>query len=722
MSRAADPSQTTTPPDPGSGQERAAPQPVRKRPPTPLDARGESMVWLTGGALTLALALIIGLILIIVVNGTRTFWPDPVQRVELASGEVFAGVEMSSEPDPDEGTRTLYRVGNRDIQRDTFRWVPDAEVVSAAPGAGLVMVDRLEWGVWLGKLESVAENGETVWSWGDDWSGFQRLLSDAAKRRAEIEKLAQDDLGSVNAQLEASRLRVKAAEIAASERIVATGMPFVAWVSALLVGAAGLFVAVRGVGGLAGRSATPIVRVAFGAVASVAVLAAGLEHPWAGEQMSPERLEAIAEREMEVQSSLGDRASAIEGEIRQLRAADESVRVALTDATGEQRAIDRRSSGDLSPPLSQVVRVARRNDAGLAHAVGVYFDRWWEYLSQPPRESNTDGGVMPVIFGTVLLTLLLCIAVVPLGVIAAVYLREYAKQGTVTSLVRIAVNNLAGVPSIVYGVFGLGFFCYTVGGYIDQGPENPMARFGAGGWWPLAVLVAILAPAGAAAVVLSRPAPGQRLSRREKLFRNLGVLLWGAVVAGAFVLIARTPYFGGLFEAQLPTPTFGGRGLLWASLTLALLTLPVVIVATEEAISAVPGSMREGSYGCGASKWQTIRRIVLPASGPGVMTGAILAMARGAGEVAPLMIVGAVKSAPDLPISGHWPFVHLERSFMHLGFHIYDLGFQSPDSEAARPMLWTTTLLLLTIVLTLNLVAIVVRARLRAKLHSGGGV
>ena len=158
--------------------------------------------------------------------------------------------------------------------------------------------------------------------------------------------------------------------------------------------------------------------------------------------------------------------------------------------------------------------------------------------------------------------------------------------------------------------------------------------------------------------------------------------------------------------------------MLWASLTLALLTLPVVIVATEEALAAVPGSMREGSYACGASKWQTMRRIVLPRAGPGIMTGMVLAMARGAGEVAPLMLVGAVKLAPELPMDGQFPFLHPDRSFMHLGFHIYDVGFQSQNSQAAQPLVFTTTLLLIAIVLVLNVTAIWVRSRLRRKFSS----
>jgi phosphate transport system permease protein len=198
--------------------------------------------------------------------------------------------------------------------------------------------------------------------------------------------------------------------------------------------------------------------------------------------------------------------------------------------------------------------------------------------------------------------------------------------------------------------------------------------------------------------------------------KGLFITLWmGAMLAGAFVLIAQAPFFEGFFRAQLPNPTYGKGGLLWASLTLALLTLPVVIVATEEALSAVPNSMREGSYACGASKWQTIRRIVLPRAMPGIMTGAVLAMARGAGEVAPLMLVGAVKLAPELPIDGLFPFLHPERSFMHLGFHIYDVGFQSQNSEAAKPMVYTTTMLLILLVVLMNLLAIYLRNRLRKK-------
>jgi phosphate transport system permease protein len=290
-------------------------------------------------------------------------------------------------------------------------------------------------------------------------------------------------------------------------------------------------------------------------------------------------------------------------------------------------------------PLAQIVRIYQPNNMGLLAKTGLYFSKVWEFVSADPRESNTEGGVFPAIFGTVMMVMIMSVVVTPLGVIAAFFLREYAKQGTFVSAVRIAVNNLAGVPSIVFGVFGVGFFIYFVGGSIDR------------------------------------------------LF----------------------------FPEVLPTPTYGTGGILWASLTLALLTVPVVIVATEEGLAAIPGGTREASLALGATKFETTWRVVLPAVMPSILTGLILAMARAAGEVAPLMITGVVKLAPSLPVDGYFPFLHLERKFMHLGFHIYDVGFQSPNVDAARPMVFTTALLLLLVVLILNLTAIVIRNRLRKK-------
>ena len=293
--------------------------------------------------------------------------------------------------------------------------------------------------------------------------------------------------------------------------------------------------------------------------------------------------------------------------------------------------------------LASIVRAFKPNAMTIGAKLKHYGAKVWEFATAEPRESNTEGGIFPAIFGTVMMTLLMSIAVVPFGVLAAFYLREYAKQGMFVRGVRIAVNNLAGVPSIVFGVFGLGFFVYFVGGSIDR------------------------------------------------LF----------------------------YPELLPTPTYGTGGILWASLTLALLTVPVVIVATEESIASVPRGAKEGSLALGATKFQTICRVVLPASVPGILTGLILAMARGAGEVAPLMITGVVKLAPNLPIDDQVPFMHFDRKFMHLGFHIYDVGFQSPNVEAAKPMVFTTTLLLLFVVIALNLTAIMVRDRLRKKFRTG---
>lgn len=290
-------------------------------------------------------------------------------------------------------------------------------------------------------------------------------------------------------------------------------------------------------------------------------------------------------------------------------------------------------------PLSKVIAAMRPNEMGPVAKTGVYLSNLWEFVSGEPREANTEGGIYPAIFGTVMMVFTMTIAVMPLGVMAALYLREYAQQGWLVQMVRIAVNNLAGVPSIVFGVFGLGFFVYTVGGTIDT------------------------------------------------LF----------------------------FPEALPNPTYGTGGILWASLTLALLTVPVVIVATEEGLSAVPRDFREGSIALGATKLETIWHVVLPCALPGILTGLILAMARAAGEVAPLMLTGVVKLAPALPLDGQFPFLHLDRKFMHLGFHIYDVGFQSPNVEAAKPMVYMTTLTLIVVVVALNLVAVMIRNHLRKR-------
>ncbi len=364
---------------------------------------------------------------------------------------------------------------------------------------------------------------------------------------------------------------------------------------------------------------------------------------------------------------------------------------------------------------SEIVRLFPANQLGLVGKTAVYLSRWREFLLDDPREANTEGGVFPAIWGTVVMTLIMTLAVVPFGVIAALYLREYTRPGPIVSLVRISINNLAGVPSIVYGVFGLAFFCYSIGAFIDGGAKN--AEFGAlptNTWY--AVLAATVV-AGVVAFLISMLGSGPESTQPTwmRVLKRVAPLIWLASLVGVGLLVFKSPFFSGFYEAKLPTPTFGKEGLLWASLTLALLTLPVVIVATEEALSAVPNSLREGSLACGASKWQTIYRIVLPHARPGILTGAILAMARGIGEVAPLMLVGALPVAPDLPLDSEFPYFHGSRSFMHLGYQIYWLGFQSQNSEASKPLVFTCTLLLILIVVSLNLSAILLRARLRRR-------
>ncbi len=300
------------------------------------------------------------------------------------------------------------------------------------------------------------------------------------------------------------------------------------------------------------------------------------------------------------------------------------------------------NGAEVEVEFAEIVRAYRPNQLGLIGKTGVYFAKLGEFLTDEPREANTEGGIFPAIFGTVMMVLLMSVFVTPFGVVAAVYLREYARQGFVTQAIRIAVNNLAGVPSIVYGVFGLGFFIYIIGAEVDQ------------------------------------------------LF----------------------------YPEALPAPTLGTGGLLWASLTLALLTVPVVIVATEEGLARIPRSVREGSLALGATKFETLWRVVLPMASPAMMTGLILAVARAAGEVAPLMLVGVVKLAPSLPVDGNYPYLHLDQKFMHLGFHIYDVGFQSPNIEAARPLVFATALLLVLVIAALNLSAVALRNHLREKYKS----
>jgi len=562
------------------------------------------MVWLTGGALVIALTMIVGLLVYVFFQGTRTFWPSPLVQVQLADGSVFLGEvtreehhridEHALEELPAEAaeaarremaesderiTRRLMRTENFELTNTHFHWINNFEVVEESQPEWALIVERTELGRFYGYPQAITINGEVAANAAElegtaqdaarqkIWQLYNEHHAAVAQRRKEIERLKKHDLGRINHREEHARLAMRQAELDY------------------------------------GKSSA--------------------------EYEQAQQAYKAAEAEVEQQFSR------INEQIVQLEAENQKFNLTLVTAQGDEKQLG----------LANVVRMYPANQLSWFDKVKVYLSRWTEFLFADPREANSEGGVWPAIVGTVTMTMIMAIAVVPFGVLAALYLREYAKAGPMISAVRIAINNLAGVPSIVFGVFGLGFFCYIWGAGIDQ------------------------------------------------LF----------------------------FEARAAegNPTYGKGALVWASLTLALLTLPVVIVAAEEALAAVPNSMREGSYACGASKWQTIRRIVLPHAMPGIMTGTILAMARGAGEVAPLMLVGAVKLAPELPLDGIFPFIHPDRSFMHLGFHIYDLGFQSQNSEAAKPMVFTTTLLLISLIAVLNLLAVWLRGRLRRQFSSG---
>ncbi|WP_102504725.1 phosphate ABC transporter permease PstA [Salinivibrio kushneri] len=319
----------------------------------------------------------------------------------------------------------------------------------------------------------------------------------------------------------------------------------------------------------------------------------------------------------------------LEKKLKQLREKQQTGALVVEDSHGDAVAL----------PLQNVINVWYPNAMSAVEKLEFWGYQIAAFLSEPPRDSNAAGGVFPAIFGTVFLVLLMSVIVTPLGVLAAVYLHEYAPKTAFTRIIRIAVVNLAGVPSIVYGVFGLGFFVYFIGGTIDD------------------------------------------------LF----------------------------YQAAQPAPVFGTPGILWSALTLAILTLPVVIVSTEEGLARIPTSVRHGAFALGATQSEMLWRVVLPMASPAMMTGLILAVARAAGEVAPLMLVGVVKVAPSLPVDGNFPFLHLERKFMHLGYHIYDVGFQSAHIETARPLVYATSFLLVSVIVALNLSAIGIRHYLREK-------
>ncbi|MEX1230521.1 MAG: phosphate ABC transporter permease PstA [Planctomycetaceae bacterium] len=729
----------------------------RGSPAANIIARGEPMVWLTGGALALCMVMIIGLLVLVLIQGSTTFWPTPVIRAHLQDdsirqGEVVrretfeltramtknlpaesqqAALTWMGDRETIVAERMLVRVGNFELTNTHYEYVYPFEIQpdGLTYPEWAMTIERMEWGRFFGTpaqfivkhtrvlpqseqelkalleffetnadripaeyqqavqsalskvdeeyrrirqknsaaflkkyppaegmqifvvndggdpVESSAETatdavGEVWHVWSDPsraFAAYEVYHNDVRERRTEINSLEKHELGEINSRIEEGRLALRQIEMAHRVNLISpideAEFARLEW-SGENERLANAQAALSQWTGRFG-DASPLVVAANRILAELNEDAASRHAAWENlqnelrEQVNalPPAASKALESMLKIQEASNYDTQRVMTQIDELRQENDRYEFRLQTAQGAEVAL----------PLAEIVRAFPANKIGYFDRVRIYVSRWEEFLLDDPRESNSEGGVFPAIWGTMVMTVLMSLAVVPFGVLSALYLREYAKKGLVLSAIRISINNLAGVPSIVFGVFGLGFFCYIIGASIDE------------------------------------------------LF----------------------------FSAKLPNPTFGKGGLIWASFTLALLTLPVVIVATEEALAAVPNSMREGSYACGASKWQTIRRIVLPRALPGIMTGAILAMARGAGEVAPLMLVGAVKLAPELPVDHLYPFFHGERSFMHLGFHIYDLGFQSQNSEAAKPMVFTTTLLLIVMITLLNVSAIWLRGRLR---------
>ena len=540
---------------------------------------GSPWIWMTGGAVSISLIAVLGLLLLIAWRGLSYFWPAEIYQWQLKDhdgkksvliGEIYDREDVPTERLESAGhkfvnhpgetvTRYLIKTGNRERVSLDFRWVLETDIQSRSTPEGIAKFERSKNGNFYGYLNAVIVDGIKK-SNGDLKSILSKQIERAVDLSNQAHSLQKSEIGTINYQLENLRLEGRKLEL--------------------------------------------------------------------NNKLTDSKKEKFAQQKEQLNKDY----MVLEKQFFKLKM-----------QAGRDAVLVKDMAGDIvNLPLDSVLDVSFVNSMSFWEKLGHWFVGVGKFVSDDPREANTEGGVFPAIFGTVFMVLLMAVIVTPFGVVAAIYLHEYAKKGPITKLIRIAVINLAGVPSIVYGVFGLGFFVYMVGGSIDQ------------------------------------------------IF----------------------------YPAALPSPTFGSPGVIWSALTLAILTLPVVIVSTEEGLSRIPSSVRQGSLALGATKSETLWRIIIPMASPAIMTGLILAVARAAGEVAPLMLVGVVKLAPTLPIDMNFPFVHLERKFMHLGFHIYDVGFQSPNVEAARPLVYATSFLLVSVIVALNLTAISVRNHLREKYRS----
>jgi phosphate transport system permease protein len=542
---------------------------------------GSPWIWLNGGAVTLCMLMVIGLLGLIAVRGFGHFWPANIVQTsvtdnsghkQLIMGEVVRSEVISAAVARDNGfnipaeqqllSRYLFKLGNKDITSRDFMWVLENGMDKWKYPRDAVTVERREWGNFYGFLVAINENGKTVLAQdaANFWPEVDARMKRVLKLHDDIAHIEKVRIGSINNAIQELKLEHRRLEL-------------------------------KGV---------------------------------TGAKMA------------EAEAHFAEQKTALEAEYEVIKKERDII---LHEAKRDQLVAKTADGKEVVLPLDHLVRVTRPNAMGVFAKTGDYVERFWEFMTTEPREANTEGGIFPAIFGTFIMVIVMAIMVTPFGVLAAIYLREYARDGLFLRIIRISVYNLAGVPSIVYGVFGLGFFVYYLGGNIDQ------------------------------------------------LF----------------------------FAESLPSPTFGTPGLFWASLTLALLTLPIVIVSTEEGLSRIPSTIRQGSLALGATKSETLWKVVVPLATPAMMTGLILAIARAAGEVAPLMLVGVVKLAPALPVDGNYPYLHLDQKIMHLGFHIYDVGFQSPNVEAARPLVYATSMILVVLIILLNIVAIKIRNNLREK-------
>tara|TARA_Y100001956_G_C4128658_1_gene192020 strand:- start:5146 stop:6789 length:1644 start_codon:yes stop_codon:yes gene_type:complete len=538
---------------------------------------GSPWIWLTGGAVSISLLSVLGLLLLIGWKGLSYFWPAPLYQWQTQQGETLVGQLYAEEYVPishlkemdielpaqveEKGLvkRLSIKIANRDINPADFISLLELDLLEQTKPSGWAIVERTRGGDFFGVPQGYYHGNEVS---ADHIGNMANGLAFASTLRDEIDRLVTKQIRVLSAQAEQLRLEKRRRE-----------------------------------------------------------LNNNLDQNFITRYDTQTRI--ISQQLIEM-----------EAELDRLRAQLIEQGLVIVDMHGDSYKI----------PLSDILDIWYPNQMSLLDKIGHWATQAWKFLSDDPRESNSEGGVFPAMFGTVLMVLIMSVIVMPLGVIAAIYLHEYAKNNAFTRIIRVAVINLAGVPSIVYGVFGLGFFVYTLGGSIDS-----------------------------------------------------------------------------LFYAErLPAPTFGTPGLLWSALTLAVLTLPVVIVATEEGLTRIPSSVRHGSLALGATQFETMWRIVLPMASPAIITGLILAVARAAGEVAPLMLVGVVKLASTLPVDSQFPFLHLERKFMHLGFHIYDVGFQTTNIETARPLVYATSFLLVTVIIGLNLTAISIRNNLREKYRTLG--